>query len=694
MAFPDSSASPEPELAVTRADQHRHSIALSAGGDAPQTPPAQIARLRSPRTTAIPALTLGADGTAAVGQDAALESDIAWLAPRVDVQESPAAVRKPGDAPSSGSEKKRKRIDAFRAAQDGRRGKTTMVHGYGRVATGKSAALKFLGMNGDEPVEAFEVLHSPASNVYNTPTMGGKRTMPSSAGLSAPGPSTPRQQSLSSLSSDRDECLVSPFSSPAEPAWPDAIFPWAEESLKRRKQAVKIDAVVRMEKLAFVERYLDGLSDADSDDDVSVGRQGVKGVVVESDAIDALVRIKRGGAPVFDESVHDEIGSRRFLNESAMGPTLEDESGCICCGQNKDGGGMVCCDGCSGWFHMACFGIQGEEDLGSAWFCWQCELKASPPFGRGEGLSTAEHISVLPEMPLSSRRGTFAAVDETEPQNYHSHAGIGNTALAPSPVFSSSGRLPSISGPPDDSAKDIDSMDTPRLSYNYTPRIPSTGTSRYGMLATPGTPFNARSRVISYAEHYNVCQTPGDTSHEYKKIYSTPKFEDFFEGPFGATPFARNPTSPTPSRRKVSNRHQLAFTTPSTSQSFLQGLQSGSSSATPGLEHLSSGGVQYSPYPASPFGSVPQNRAVAQISDASSSPSPLRHRRQVSFNRTAYTATSSHLRDSIMLGDDAEGTTPKRGSLDLGGELVQRKGKAGEPATANAGLGFELDGAW
>jgi hypothetical protein len=90
------------------------------------------------------------------------------------------------------------------------------------------------------------------------------------------------------------------------------------------------------------------------------------------------------------------------------------------------------------------------------------------------------------------------------------------------------------------------------------------------------------------------------------------------------------------------------------------------------------------------------------INDPGASPSPFRHRRQVSFNRIAYTATSSHLRDSVLHGEEplAEGTPSSSGNLKLGEELgdhVQRKGKGMmgfSPASSseNVGLGFGLDG--
>lgn len=350
---------------------------------------------------------------------------------------------------------------------------------------------------------------------------------------------------------------------------------------------------------------------------------------------------------------------------------------------------MVCCDECSTWFHMSCCGIESEDELNNGWYCWQCELKTSPDF-------EANDRALGRPPPLSSSQPIFAATDDSA-KGYHSHTG--NTALAPSPVFSASGRLPAT-GDVGPAAPSLGGGGgTPHLSYQQTPRIPSTGSSRYGLLATPGTPLNPRARVISYAEHYNVCQTPGEFSNEYSKIYSTPKFEDFFDG--GFTP--GNATSPTPGRKsRVVSRSNLAFTTPSTSQSFLQGLQSGTTS-TPGLDHSSSVGGNFSPFPASPFGqpsSSSGRHPHPAINDPAASPSPFRHRRQVSFNRVAYTATSSHLRDKgvVSHGEEPLQSTPTSRGLKLGeelGEHVQRKGKGkmSSPRAAGdaVGLGFGLD---
>ncbi len=680
LVFPET---PSPELEDMELSQ-----------DYPRTPPNRAFRTLSPRTVPIPALTTGPSGAAQVGENDVLASDAAWLAPNLNIQESPAAIRIAGNitttptkrpdaiSANGSSEKKRKRIEAFKSGVAGKEPKLTLVSGYGRVATSKTSALTFLGMAEDERVEAVEA--SSQSAVLQTPRIGQQqgRAAPGSAGsssrlMSSPlGLLTPRHTPQSTSSAGRVEDV---FSSPVEPAWPDASFPWAEEGISRKKQVDKVKEVIRSEKLAYVERYLDSLSDEDTDEDVFLSRRRI---TIASDAVDALVNVTRNGVPVFDDAVHDDVESRRYLN--AAPTSCDDTSSCLCRGSNMMGGGVVCCDECSTWFHMSCCGIESEEQLDNGWYCWQCEMKASPGFRSNDGTAG-------PPPPLSTSQPTFAATDDSS-KGYHSHTG--NTALAPSPVFSTSGRLPSTGdvGP-------VPSLGgTPHLSYQQTPRIPSSGASRYGVLATPGTPMNPRARVISYAEHYNVCQTPGDFSNEYSKIYSTPKFEDFFDG--GFTP--GNATSPTPGRRsRVVSRSNLAFTTPSTSQSFLQGLQSGTSS-TPGLDHSSSIAGNYSPFPASPFGPPASSGRHAQstFNDPAASPSPFRHRRQVSFNRVAYTATSSHLRDSVALKEEPLQGTPTSRGLKLGeelGEHVQRKGKgkmfSPQPVEDGVGLGFGIDGA-
>ncbi len=345
----------------------------------------------------------------------------------------------------------------------------------------------------------------------------------------------------------------------------------------------------------------------------------------------------RNGLPAFSS------GSKGPYLSGAM-PTVtgEDESGCLCGGLQQDAGSMVCCDHCSVWFHLSCCGIASEDDLGESWFCWRCDGSQS----------------VVRGTPISEQMGTpsiqqasNAGYPTTEESSRTYHAYTSDAALAPSPVFSNSGRMP-------------DREDTPGLSFSRTPRVPSSG-STFTRFMTPGTP--SRYRNVSYAEHYNICQTPGAPQSDYKKVYSTPKFEDLLND---YTPMRA--TSPTPGggRSRVLSRSNPLFTTPSTSQNFFQGLQSASStSATPGLVHSSSASAHYSPYPTSPHGGAPP-KLHPVLNDLTASPSPFRsHRRQVSFNRVAFATTSSHLRDSVV--SDEMQNLGKGRPLGLGGDLVE-----------------------
>jgi hypothetical protein len=244
----------------------------------------------------------------------------------------------------------------------------------------------------------------------------------------------------------------------------------------------------------------------------------------------------------------------------------------------------------------------------------------------------------------------FSATAETV-RSYRVHTS--DAALAPSPMFSPAARFP------------MSTVETPTL---YTsPRITS-GSGLLSKYPTPDTPLTQpRFRVVSYAEHYNVCQTPGAADSDYKKIYSTPKFEDFFDTGIphsGATPAARQQGSPGRPGAITRLDAQASFTTPSNSQTFLRSLQAGS--ATPALVFLSStGDPSPSGFPVSPMPSGCANEYPSVVTD-SISPSPYRdYKRKISFGTrvATYMANGSTQCDPITI------SPPEREPLELGGEL-------------------------
>lgn len=649
----------------------------------PTTPPRQIRSALAPRVVQMPAITTTPRGTASIGMKDVLRSDLVWLqggrsgsvtssgsrsddfaggggvvgASRrlpaaacsdssdegeVDVFGTRSSASAAGLITRSAdrltrSERKRKRLDAFRAAAGGgfaaatttspsavggggEASSTTMTHlkGYGRMACGRATALRFLGeVDDDRVVEAEEENIKPIG-LFASPT------------TSAPG-------------------------------WPDEHFPWAGNDKTRRHAQDKVAAVVQLEKLDHIGKFLDSVSD---DDEGERGERRVESATA-SDARDALLAIEKDGLPVFAAG---QIRVPTMLD--AMAGQSIAETGCLCGGTASAGGEMVCCEKCSTWYHLACCGITNGDELEEKWLCWRCEPKNTSNI-RDSPVPSALHTPRMRHSAAavsSSASQTFANTGETT-RSYHAHSS--DAPLAPSPVFSPSGKMASL-------------LDTPAPLYN-TPRVPSTSS----FFKTPGTPsalFNKaqqQQRITSYAEHYNVCQTPGGASDgEYQKIYSTPKFEDFY----GATPNAAggggggNPSSPTPSRRArvfssgTGGRNPL-FTTPTSSQNFFRTLHSGATSAsTPDLDHMSSAGASYSPYPVSPgppaASAYPPRLNPAAMGDLST-PSPLRgHKRQVSFGRVAFASASSSLRESMSIDDNkprmkldgpiGEEITPKR----------------------------------
>lgn len=607
----------------------------------PSTPPRQIRRSAlAPRVVQMPAITTTPRGTASIGVKDVLRSDLAWLQGAAvggsDGSERRAMAacsdssdegevdvfgsRFGGGGASSAtsglitrsadrltrSERKRKRLDAFRAATaaaataatplpagESPTATTTMTHlrGYGRMACGKATALRFLGEIDDERVEAEE-------------SRGGRLT-------------PPMRRSMTSQAT----------ASGGVPEWPDEHFPWAGDDKTRRRRQDKVAAVVQLERLDHIGKFLDSVSDDDERDD----RRGLGDGATASDARDALLAIQKDGLPVFAAG---QIRVPTMLDAMA-GQSIE-ETGCLCGGAAAAGGEMVCCEKCSTWYHLACCGIQNSDELDEKWLCWRCEPKNTSNI-RDSPVPSALHTPRMRHAATvgSSASQTFANTAETT-RSYHAHSS--DAPLAPSPVFSPSGKMASL-------------LDTPAPLYN-TPRIPSTSS----FFKTPGTPSSfvkQQQRIASYAEHYNVCQTPGGGSDgEYQKIYSTPKFEDFY----GATPTAGNPSSPTPSRRArvfSSGGRNPLFTTPTSSQNFFRTLHSGATSAsTPDLDHMSSAGASFSPYPVSPGPTAAYpprlNPAITDLS----TPSPLRgHKRQVSFGRVAFASASSSLRESMSIDD-------------------------------------------
>lgn len=611
LVFPDAPSSPETSAKDVTSE--------TEDDETPMTPK----KRRSPRLVPVSGLTQTPMGTVSVGTHEVLATDYSWLQPGLlsnsrlheDEELERAGVINRGPLPvgmtNSASrfegltkaERKRKRLQAFRNvsmdAGYSRENMLTTLKGIGRVACGQDLATKFL-----VPTGASVTVESQENS-----------TIP-------PIPQSDLAGDISAL----------------QPAWPDAHFPWNATDFDRKQQVDNSKRIERVRRMALLEKYFDQVSDDEGEDfdpRAALRHYMVNGPVARpSDAREAIFQVKRDGKPL--------ISTETFqLPPGIPIASYDDETGCVCRGSNEEGGAMVCCDSCGVWHHMMCVGIETEEDLGEQWYCWQC----SQP-----GESDVRHSTPKPEERLVGSvpmQPTFSA-NEDAPRNFQAHSS--DTALAPSPIFSTSGKFLV----PDTPGLYLNTPRVPANASSYTPRVPS-NSSMATKFATPATP-SSRGRTVSYAEHYNVCQTPGAADLDYTKVYATPKFEDLFDT--GFTPLRGSPT-PGGSTMSETNKSYGEFRTPTTTQNFFKGLHTGGSQPTPGLEHLSSAISSNSTYPGSPISFPPKLN-----SELTTSPSPFRsHRRQVSFgNRvTSQSYSASHLRESVIIEErTGPDTTPDR----------------------------------
>ncbi|KAJ9118648.1 hypothetical protein QFC22_003868 [Naganishia vaughanmartiniae] len=631
LVFPDALSSPETSA---------KGLASETDDDAPSTPKNK----RSPRVVPVCGLNQTPMGTAHFGKRDILQTELSWLQPlslenqaglpEDDEELERAGLIKRGPLPVgmthsasrfeglSKAERKRKRLQAFRNlsfdAGQSRENLLTTLKGVGRVACGQDLAAKFLVATGTVvQVESQE--NSACSTIPTTDSARATKLL--------------------------------------QPAWPDEHFPWSSADFERKQQQDNSNRIGRARRLALVEKYLDQVSDDEGDEfdpRTALRRFMAKGPVGNpSDAREAIFHVKKDGKPL--------ISTETFqLPPDIPIASYDDETGCVCRGANEDGGAMVCCDSCGGWYHMTCVGINTEEDLGEQWHCWDCDHRERSTL-RNTTPQQGRHLASTMSAALQPN---FAANDDVA-HGYHAHSS--DTALAPSPIFSTSGKflVPDTPG---------FFMNTPRIPSNansYTPRMPS-GSSVMAKYGTPATP-SSRARTVSYAEHYNVCQTPGAgaTELDYAKVYATPKFEDLFDT--GFTPLRASPTPGRASASSEARRIHAELRTPTTTQNFFRDLHTGGSQPTPGLEHLSSAISNHSLYPVSPASFPPKMNPA--ISELTTSPSPLRsHRRQVSFgNRvTSQSYSASHLRESVIIEEksalDSSSPDKSRGKdrLELG----------------------------
>ena len=666
LVFPDKNATVGSSSGVNESEDGISVQGSSSQVGLPFTPDRE-ASTKGARSDSVPmlSLTTGADGAAVIGRTNTSRANLDWMPHHVQSpirsgateSESDAclmigqlALRTPkrskGNAPvrDTDSVKRRKRLEAFsetghtvlnrissgspshsktkgKSPRSDRELSMSRIAGFGRLAVKEDVASRFLhleppqlAVSHETPMPFEDQSSARKAHVGSSRTDLGDRTSTSSH----------------------------------LPDWPDVHAPWAQETQWERDN--KIIRATKLEGLRFasIERYLEEASDTEQDASDSklvltemLRKRGITSKD-SANACEAVLHARRNGRTVMD----------RELEASTTLPIIgpNEENGCLCGGSNDKGGAMVCCDSCSVWYHLACCGIQTEDELDDQWFCQRCRAQTTPQAASAsttmQEAQTRFPSTPEPQLALGP---AFAATNEST-RSYHAHTS--DAALAPSPTFSPTGRFP------------ISLMDTPAL---YTSPRMTSGSSIMSRNATPGTPMiQPRLRVVSYAEHYNVCQTPGASDSDYKKIYSTPKFEDFFESglqPSSVTPALRNRSSPMESTESASGS-EPAFYTPSSSQNFLRSLQAGSSAPVSDMM-TSTNGLSSALIPNSPLISGSRNKYPAGITD-SISPSPYReHRRQISFGArvTSFGAYASHLRDH------SDGESTSREPLRLGEEL-------------------------
>ena len=183
-----------------------------------------------------------------------------------------------------------------------------------------------------------------------------------------------------------------------KPNWPDAEFPWRLRQLERTEEAKAVEA----EKLRWIERFLDGDSDSENEDELSNTRLSEEEVYEEWDVCQPIRRGRGKMVPLSaspngrlqaqrKSTFHtDPADARAALLSKKSVRTLsyrqqrrkrreeedsDDEILCLCNGVD-DGRELVQCDGCETWYHLECIGIKDIAELGNEedpWYCRECD---------------------------------------------------------------------------------------------------------------------------------------------------------------------------------------------------------------------------------------------------------------------------------------------------------------------------------
>ncbi|RXK38689.1 hypothetical protein M231_03999 [Tremella mesenterica] len=537
-----------------------------------------------PRKKTIPSLAIDATGHAQVATDEVLESELAWLSgPSTSTIGGSSQLRTPAmtsraslpeevdDTPRTKEYKVVRRLQRF--STDVKLDEpmvSTRISNVGRVALRKDAAIRFIGLL-DGP-EIYEETRQEEEDRW-----------------------------IESSKSNRTRVII-------RPDWPDHEAPWAlaggRGMTRLRREA--------LEKAELIRRYLESMSDEDSDEDREdmiplEPNSKAEAVSTYISRAQALINQRRRKRPVI------EADARSALLVSLRQRTMEYEPGgpidCRCGDPStSEKGKIISCDGCGSWHHLSCQGITDELSLRGYWSCPRC----------------VHHILALQRTIMATDSGSSSSTyRERGPLAFHTRSA--NVALAPSPMFA---MAPTTT------------FRTPVAREISSPRRPH------------------RSRVLSY-EHADYFTFPEDTPGNgppstpapiRPNRHSTPRHDDAFDvtstpsrhidfnlgGPslFSLTPLGgkgrvASGAVETPIRRSLA--HGIMGSEPS---EFFRELNRGS-----GIEGVGIG---------SGIGMSPQSRWPHTLMGTHTlTPSPFGHKRSLSGNAGRLSSIRSSSRSGL-----------------------------------------------
>uniref|UniRef100_A0A8H8CR18 PHD-type domain-containing protein n=1 Tax=Psilocybe cubensis TaxID=181762 RepID=A0A8H8CR18_PSICU len=328
------------------------------------------------------------------------------------------------EAPPSEKElKKRKRLAAFRAEPTQGNSKLCAVEleGKGRVIIDGSA-------------EEHVTPGSPEPVVHAT---GGKKKTPSRRKKKA------AELAAANKKLDAGDAAASAgdvLSQVDKPNWPDSEFPWR----LRTEERLEMAKAEEEERLHWIERFLDG--DSDEEDE----QEGALGVDGDHDGVARPGRGKMVPLTAYPHPTRKDEMIARYPTDPAdaraallakrsvralvyrqqrkqreMDDEDDDEVVCICNGRD-DGRELVQCDACQMWYHLECIGIRSIAELGKEedpWFCRRCVSRSRSPSTEPE-VATGEPTFVPTDEEHTFRRSSDTPFFQPGPHDSPSWAAM------------------------------------------------------------------------------------------------------------------------------------------------------------------------------------------------------------------------------------------------------------------------------